>query len=423
MLLARKRDSTCWTAYSKREMADITSLLLASRGIRKNGLRAVLTTLGVMVGVGAVIAMLAVGAGSRKRVAEELEKMGTNNVSVRAGSATRSGVRDWAGTATRLTIADAEAIGTLPGIVAVAPVVNRLSRVRYRGTNWATQVKGVSPEFLAIRKWQLDQGEFFTDWHVERAAHVCVLGQTIALELFKFRNPVGEVVLIRELACRVIGVLTKKGASGSGRDQDDLILMPVTTVQRKLIGRTYIHQVLVQTPDQEAALRVQADIRRLMRERHRLQPQQDDDFRLWTSAELAQASQESARVFTWLLACIASVSLLVGGIGIMNITLVSVTERTKEIGIRMALGARRTHVLSQFLLEALVLSVAGGVIGVFVGIAAALAIGRFSGLPVSIASWSVGLAFLFSAVVGIVFGLYPARKAANLRPAEALRYE
>ncbi len=404
-------------------MADITSLLLASRGIRKNGLRAVLTTLGVMVGVGAVIAMLAVGAGSRKRVAEELEKMGTNNVSVRAGSATRSGVRDWAGTATRLTIADAEAIGTLPGIVAVAPVVNRLSRVRYRGTNWATQVKGVSPEFLAIRKWQLDQGEFFTDWHVERAAHVCVLGQTIALELFKFRNPVGEVVLIRELACRVIGVLTKKGASGSGRDQDDLILMPVTTVQRKLIGRTYIHQVLVQTPDQEAALRVQADIRRLMRERHRLQPQQDDDFRLWTSAELAQASQESARVFTWLLACIASVSLLVGGIGIMNITLVSVTERTKEIGIRMALGARRTHVLSQFLLEALVLSVAGGVIGVFVGIAAALAIGRFSGLPVSIASWSVGLAFLFSAVVGIVFGLYPARKAANLRPAEALRYE
>lgn len=404
-------------------MADITSLLLASRGIRKNGLRAVLTTLGVMVGVGAVIAMLAVGAGSRKRVAEELEKMGTNNVSVRAGSATRSGVRDWAGTATRLTIADAEAIGTLPGIVAVAPVVNRLSRVRYRGTNWATQVKGVTPEFLAIRKWQLDQGEFFTDWHVERAAHVCVLGQTIALELFKFRNPVGEVVLIRELACRVIGVLTKKGASGSGRDQDDLILMPVTTVQRKLIGRTYIHQVLVQTPDQEAALRVQADIRRLMRERHRLQPQQDDDFRLWTSAELAQASQESARVFTWLLACIASVSLLVGGIGIMNITLVSVTERTKEIGIRMALGARRTHVLSQFLLEALVLSVAGGVIGVFVGIAAALAIGRFSGLPVSIASWSVGLAFLFSAVVGIVFGLYPARKAANLRPAEALRYE
>jgi putative ABC transport system permease protein len=405
-------------------MADVTSLLLALRGIRKNGMRAILTTLGVMVGVGAVIAMLAVGAGSRQRVAEELEKMGTNNVSVRAGSATRSGVRGWAGTATRLTIADAEAIrDELPGIVSVAPIVNRLTRVRYRGTNWATQVKGVSPEYLSIRNWQLDQGEFFTDWHVKRAAHVCVLGQTVALELFKLRTPVGEVVLIQEIACRVIGLLTKKGASSSGRDQDDLVLMPVTTVQRKLIGKTFIHQVLVQTPDQEAALRVQEDIRRLMRQRHRLQPQQDDDFRLWTSAELAQASEESARVFTWLLACIASVSLLVGGIGIMNITLVSVTERTREIGIRMALGARRTHVLAQFLLEALVLSVAGGVMGVFIGIAAALAIGRFSGLPVSVASWSVGLAFLFSGVVGIVFGLYPARKAANLRPAEALRYE
>lgn len=386
-------------------------------------MRAILTTLGVVVGVAAVIAMLAVGAGSRKRVAEELEKMGTNNVSVRAGSATRSGVRGWAGTATRLTLADAQAIHELPEIIAAVPIVDKLARARYRGTNWATQVKGVSPEYLSIRHWQLDQGEFFTDWHVKRAAHVCVLGQTVALELFKLRNPVGEIVLVKELACRVIGLLTKKGASSWGRDQDDLILMPVTTVQRKLIGKTYIHQVLVQTPDQNAALRVQQDIRRLMRQRHRLQPQQDDDFRLWTSAELAQASQESARVFTWLLACIASVSLLVGGIGIMNITLVSVTERTREIGIRMALGARHTHVLMQFLLEALVLSVAGGVIGVLVGIAAALAIGRFSGLPVSIASWSVALAFMFSGIVGIVFGLYPARRAANLRPADALRYE
>lgn len=404
-------------------MADIASLLLASRGLRRSGMRAILTTLGVVVGVAAVIAMLAVGAGSRKRVAEELEKMGTNNVSVRAGSATRSGVRGWAGTATRLTLADAQAIHELPEIIAAVPIVDKLARARYRGTNWATQVKGVSPEYLSIRHWQLDQGEFFTDWHVKRAAHVCVLGQTVALELFKFRNPVGEIVLVKELACRVIGLLTKKGASSWGRDQDDLILMPVTTVQRKLIGKTYIHQILVQTPDQNAALRVQQDIRRLMRQRHRLQPQQDDDFRLWTSAELAQASQESARVFTWLLACIASVSLLVGGIGIMNITLVSVTERTREIGIRMALGARHTHVLMQFLLEALVLSVAGGVIGVLVGIAAALAIGRFSGLPVSIASWSVALAFMFSGIVGIVFGLYPARRAANLRPADALRYE
>ncbi len=250
-----------------------------------------------------------------------------------------------------------------------------------------------------------------------------MLGQTVALELFGLRNPLGEVILVKEIACRVLGVLAKKGASSWGRDQDDLLLMPITTVQRKLMGKTYIHRILVQTPDRDIALRVQEDIRRLMRQRHRLEPHQDNDFRVGTRADLAQASEESARVFTWLLGSIASVSLLVGGIGIMNITLVSVTERTREIGIRMALGARRRDVLLQFLLEALVLSGAGGVMGVFAGIASALAIGQLSDLPVSITRWSVGLAFLFSGVVGIVFGLYPARKAANLRPAEALRYE
>lgn len=404
-------------------MTWIASLHLALRALRRNAVRAMLTTIGVIVGVGAVIAMLGVGAGAQQRVAEELEKMGTNNVVVRAGSATRSGVRAWAGTATRLKVADAEAIRELPGVVAITPVAHKLLQVRYRGTNWATQAQGVSPEYISIRSWELDQGEFFTDWHVERAAHVCVLGQTVALELFGLRNPLGEVILVKEIACRVLGVLAKKGASSWGRDQDDLLLMPITTVQRKLMGKTYIHRILVQTPDRDTALRVQQDIRRLMRQRHRLEPHQDDDFRIHTRADLAQASEESARVFTWLLGSIASVSLLVGGIGIMNITLVSVTERTREIGIRMALGARRRDVLLQFLLEALVLSGAGGVMGVFAGIVSALAIGQLSDLPVSITPWSVALAFLFSGVVGIVFGLYPAQKAANLQPAEALRYE
>ncbi len=404
-------------------MNAFTWLQLALRALRRNRVRALLTTVGVMFGVGAVIAMLGVGTGSQQRVAEQLETMGTNNLTVNAGSATRSGVRVWAGTATRLQMDDAAAIAQLPAIVTVAPIVHKLSHVRYLGANWATQIEGVTPEYLQIRRWALADGEFFTDWHVNRAAHVCVLGQTVAQELFGLREPLGEVIIIKGIACRVVGVLAKRGATSWGRDQDDVVLMPITTVQRKLMGKTHIHRILVETPDQEAALKAQTDIRKLMRERHRLQPQQDDDFRIYTRADLAEASRESARVFTWLLSSIASVSLLVGGIGIMNIMLVSVTERTREIGIRMALGARHRDILGQFLLEALVLSTVGGIAGVLFGLAAAAAIGRFSQLPVFVTWWSVLLAFVFGLLVGVIFGLYPARKAANLRPAEALRYE
>jgi putative ABC transport system permease protein len=349
--------------------------------------------------------------------------MGINHVTVSAGSATRRGIRAWAGTATRLTIPDAEAIRELPNIRAVAPIVSRPLKARARGLNWATVVYGMTPEYLAIRRWELDQGEFFTSWHVDRAAHVCVLGQTVARELFGFRDPMGQVVIVSELACRVIGVLEKKGLNSWGSDEDDVILLPITTMQRKLLGRSYIHRILIEIPDREAAMGVQAGIEKLMRQRHRLQPHQDDDFRIGTRTDIAQASEESARVFTWLLGSIASVSLLVGGIGIMNIMLVSVTERTREIGIRMALGARRRDVLLQFMFEALLLSGVGGVIGIVAGIASAVSIGHFSELPITVTFWSIGLAFLFSTLVGIVFGLYPAGKAAGLRPAEALRYE
>lgn len=398
-------------------------LQLALGALHKHRIRAILTTLGVIIGVASVIAMLGVGAGSQRRVAEELEKMGTNHVTVRAGSATRKGIRAWAGTATRLTTADADAIRDLPNILAVAPIVKRPLKARARGMNWATEVFGVTPEYITVRNWDLDQGEFFTPWHVNRAAHVCVVGQTVVRELFGLRDPMGEVIIVKQLACRVIGVLTKMGFWSSGSDKDDVILLPITTMQRKLMGKKYIHHILIETPDREAALTVQTDITRLMRRRHRLLPHQDDDFRVGTRADLAEASEESARVFTWLLGSIASVSLLVGGMGIMNIMLVSVTERTREIGIRMALGARHRDVLLQFLFEALVLSGVGGVIGVFSGIASAFAIGYFSELPVTITFWSLGLAFLFSALVGVVFGIYPAGKAANLRPADALRYE
>jgi putative ABC transport system permease protein len=400
-----------------------TAFRLAIRALWRNKARAMLTALGVIIGVGAVIAMLAVGTGAQQRIASQLENMGSNSLTVRSGSVTRGGVRTGAGTTSTLTTADAEAIAQLPGVVVAAPTVRTTTQARYRGSNWGTAVDGVTEDFPLAKNWPLEEGEFFTARQVVSAAHVCVLGRTVARELFGLVNPVGETIVLKGLACRVIGVLTEKGASAWGQDQDDTILAPLTTVQRKLLGINYIHRIEVQTTGKEAAARAYREIKRLLRERHRLRPEEDDDFRMYNRAELAQSAEESASVFTWLLGSIASVSLLVGGIGIMNIMLVSVTERTREIGIRMALGARRRDILWQFLLEALVLSGVGGVLGVLFGVGTAAALGRFSQFQVSITPWSVVLAFSFAAIVGIFFGLHPARKASRLQPIEALRYE
>jgi putative ABC transport system permease protein len=396
---------------------------LALRALWRNKGRAMLTALGVIIGVGAVIAMLAVGAGAQQRIAKQLENMGSNSLVVRPGSVTRGGVRSGAGSNPTLTAADAEAIGQLPGVVVAAPSVRTTAQARYRGSNWGTAVEGVTEDFLLAKNWPLEEGEFFTHRQVAAAEHVCVLGRTVARELFGLVNPVGETIVLKGLACRVIGVLTEKGASAWGQDQDDTILAPLTTVQRKLLGITHIHRVEVQTTDKEAASHAFRDIKRLLRERHRLKGDADDDFRLYNRAELAESAEESASVFTWLLGSIASVSLLVGGIGIMNIMLVSVTERTREIGIRMALGARRRDILWQFLLEALVLSGVGGVFGVLFGVGVAVALARFSQFQVDITPWSIMLAFSFAAIVGVFFGLHPARKASSLQPIEALRYE
>jgi len=396
---------------------------LALRALWRNKGRAMLTALGVIIGVGAVIAMLAVGAGAQQRIASQLENMGSNSLVVRAGSVTRGGVRTGAGTTSTLVTADAEAIAQLPGVVATAASVRTSAQARYRGTNWGTAVEGVTEDFPTVKNWPLEAGEFFTDRQVLSAEHVCVLGRTVARELFGLVNPVGETIVLKGLACRVIGVLSEKGASAWGQDQDDTIVAPLTTVQRKLLGINYIHRIEVQTTGKEAASRVYREIKRLLRERHRLQPDEDDDFRMYNRAELAKTAEESASVFTWLLGSIASVSLLVGGIGIMNIMLVSVTERTREIGIRMALGARRRDILWQFLLEALVLSGVGGVFGVVFGVGVAVALARFSQFQVDITPWSIMLAFSFAAIVGVFFGLHPARKASSLQPIEALRYE
>ena len=399
------------------------ALQLALRALWRNRTRAMLTTLGVVIGVGSVIAMLGIGSGAQKRIADQLASMGTNSLDVRPGSVTRGGVRTGAGGITSLTLEDARAIAELPEVVTVSASVRTTAQVRYRGANWGTAIEGVTPEFTRVRNWPLAEGDFISQRQVAGASHVCVLGRTVARELFGLRNPLGESIVIKGLACGVIGVLSEKGASAWGSDQDDTILMPLTTVQRKLKGITHIERIELVASGREASVRLSGEITRLLRQRHRLQEDQPDDFRLHSRAELAQTSEESARVFTWLLGSIASVSLLVGGIGIMNIMLVSVTERTREIGIRMALGARRRDILWQFLLEALVLSTAGGVLGIFLGLGGALAVARFSQLPVQVTPGSVMISFLFAGLVGAFFGLHPARKAARLRPIEALRYE
>ncbi len=399
------------------------ALQLALQALWRNRVRAMLTTLGVIIGVASVITMVSVGTGAQERIADQLASMGTNSLVVRPGSITRGGVRTGAGTTSTLNLDDAEAIADLPGVVAVSPSIRGSAQVRYRGTNWGTAVEGVTPSYIQVRSWPLATGEFFSTQHLKMAAHVCVLGQTVARELFGIADPIGETVVMKGMACRILGVLEEKGASAWGSDQDDRVFVPLTTAQRKLMGVTYIDHMEVETRGREASFRVMDEVKHLLRKRHRIAAGQPEDFRVFNRAELAQASEESARVFTWLLGSIASVSLLVGGIGIMNIMLVSVTERTREVGIRMALGARRRDILWQFLMEALVLSGAGGLLGIVLGIGSALALARFSQFPVSITPWSIAVAFLFSAMVGIFFGLHPARKASHLRPIEALRYE
>jgi putative ABC transport system permease protein len=400
-----------------------SALHLALRALSRNKSRAMLTTLGVVIGVGSVIAMLGIGSGAQQRIAAQLESMGTNSLVIRPGSVTRGGVRTGAGGKTSLTREDADAIAELPDVLAVAPSVQTTKQVRYRGTNWGTVIEGVTPDYITVRNWPLAEGEFISQRHVLGASHVCVLGQTVARELFGLRSPLGESIVIKSMACQVIGVLTKKGATAWGADQDDAVFAPITTVQRKLKGITHITHIELVAADREASFRLLKEIKELLRQRHRIREGQPDDFRMYNRAELAQTSEESARVFTWLLGSIASVSLLVGGIGIMNIMLVSVTERTREIGIRMALGARQRDILWQFLLEALLLSITGGVLGIFLGLGGALAVARFSELPVNVTPGSVLVAFLFAGLVGVFFGLHPARKASQLRPIVALRYE
>lgn len=399
---------------------------VAFRALARNKMRSALTMLGVIIGVGSVIAMVSIGQGAQASVQEQIASVGTNLLFVRAGSQNTGGVRsgtDQGGTNT-LTVEDIEAIKReVPSVGMASPSVMNRSQIVFGNQNWNTQIQGVSEQYLDIRKWKMQSGTFFTEADVRTAARVAVIGATIADSLFPGIDPVGQMIRVRELPFRVVGVLARRGQDQQGRDQDDLVMAPYTTVQKKLLAITYIQFANVSAISPEATKLAEQQITDLLRQRHKLTPNQENDFSVRNMTDVADAADETNRIMTMLLGSIAGVSLLVGGIGIMNIMLVSVTERTREIGIRMAIGARSSIVQTQFLIESIVLSLAGGAIGIALGVTVSILIPKMLGWPTLISPTAIFGSVLFSAAIGIIFGFFPARKAAGLDPIEALRYE
>jgi len=397
---------------------------VAAQSILKNKMRTLLTMLGIVIGVGAVIIMVAIGQGAQLQIERQIANLGTNMLVVTPGAARQGGVSQGAGSFNRLTIADAEKLqreGTL--LSAVSPVVFTRVQVIGGAGNWRTEVQGVSTSYQLIRDWNPSEGSFFAESELQGRRKVAVLGATVAENLFPDGDAVGQSVQLRNVPFTVVGVLERKGQTATGTDQDDVILIPYTTMQTRLAGRSFIGQILASTSSPGDIPAAQEEIRAIMRESHRLGPADLDDFTVRNQNEIAEAAKGTTEVMTALLAAIASVSLVVGGIGIMNIMLVSVTERTREIGIRMAIGARGSDVLTQFLVESVVMSLAGGIIGIGVGLGGATLIGKIAGWSTALPIGAVFLAVGFSAAVGIFFGFYPARKAARLDPIQALRYE
>jgi len=402
------------------------TIRIAARAIRRNKIRSILTMLGVIIGVASVIAMIALGSGARAAIDEQIQSQGTNVIYVSAGSFGRGpgAVRQGAGSVSTLTLEDAQAIAQQVGAVdRVSPMVRGRVQVVSGNQNWNTSIESGNEDYVTIRNWPITSGANFTARDVLVAEKVCLLGATVVQNLFSDQDPVGQVIRVKNLPFRVVGVLAPKGQGQFGQDQDDLIVAPYTTVQKKVLGMPTIQQVLVSAVSSDAVEPAATEITQLLRQRHRISNPDDDDFTVRTVEEMAATRVEMARTMTMLLMSVASVSLLVGGIGIMNIMLVSVTERTREIGLRMAVGARTRDILRQFLAEAVGLSVVGGAIGVLVGIGASQGLTRFLAWPTTITTASILIAFAFAGAVGVFFGYYPARKAANLDPIEALRYE
>ncbi len=397
---------------------------VALRALARNKMRTILTMLGIIIGVGAVICTVAIGEGASEQVQQQIQALGTNMIMVFAGSVNSNGVRMGSEATKTLTADDAYAIlAHVPNVSAVSPIAFSSVQVVNGNQNWYTRAFGASPEYTQIRNWPVVEGSSFSQRDVDVAADVCVIGHTIVTEIFGDQNPVGMTIRVQNLPFRVLGVLETKGQSPTGEDQDDVMVMPYTTVQKKISGISWVQLIMVSATSQQVMQQVQDGISALLRQRHHLRTDEDNDFIIRSPNEFAQAAAASSLVMTILLGAIASISLLVGGIGIMNIMLVSVTERTREIGVRMAVGATEQDVQRQFLSEAVVLSSLGGIVGILLGVIGSATISRILGWSTFVSPSSVVIAAIFSAGVGIFFGYYPARKAARLDPIEALRYE
>jgi putative ABC transport system permease protein len=405
----------------------LQSLLIAVRALRVNKMRALLTMLGIIIGIAAVIAMVAIGAGASKMISDQISSIGSNLLLVLPGSMTSGGMRGGSGSSQTLTYDDAKAIkAECPSVAEVAPTVRGSGQVVYGNQNWSTVLNGVTPEMVTVRDWTLVAGRNISQSDVDGATKNCLLGQTVADNLFGAADPIGKIIRIKKIPFTVIGLLGRKGQSPQGQDQDDVIYLPLRTAQRKILGSQFpnvVGAMMIQAKSAEVLKSAEEEVKALMNQRHRIGPSREVDYTVRNLSEILAVSEQSSKVMSLLLGAVASISLLVGGIGIMNIMLVSVTERTREIGIRIAIGAKRRDILLQFLTEAVLLTTSGGIIGMLLGVAGARLVASLVGWPTLVSPDTIAIAFAFSAGVGVFFGFYPARKAASLNPIEALRYE
>jgi putative ABC transport system permease protein len=394
---------------------------ISYRALKKNRVRSILTTLGIIIGIAAVITMVAITQGAKELIEQQLTNLGGKSLIINPGKRTGSGVTS---TETiKLTEGDAEAIKKLNTVTHVSPILDTTGYVVWSNRSWFTAIVGTSPDFVFINDWFPERGNYFTEEDIKNAERVCVLGKTVASRIFGYQNPIGKTVRIEDISFRVIGVMSSLGQTPGGKDQDDIVLVPYTTLQKRVMGIEYVENISVSVRTPEDIPFAEVQITKLLRERHALNSSREDGFYIKTQLNIIERILTISKIMTILLGSIASISLIVGGIGIMNIMLVSVTERTKEIGIRMAVGAKEKDILLQFLIEAVLLSIAGGVLGIMVGVIGSKLSSLLTNWPVFISPLSILISFCFAAAIGIFFGLYPARKASKLNPIDALRYE